>query len=586
MLTKLRIKNFKQIESAEIDLASAVVFVGQNNSGKTTALQALALWEKGLKRWAADRPADGKSKKRTGVTLNRRDLVALPIPSTPHIWTDLHYRVSAKEDGKPTVKQVLIEIGVDGISKGRKWTCDLEFAYGNPETIYCRPLRLDSAGTNWSELPSAEIIDQIKLAFLPPMSGLASVEPKWEPGRVSVLIGEGQTAQVLRNLCYNLHQSRSSQNVGWDRTAQICEQLFKVELTPPEYDATRGEITMKYRDTSRNGIELDISAAGRGLQQTMLLLSYFFVNPGTTILLDEPDAHLETLRQRQIYDLLVDTARSLNGQIIAASHSEVVLNQAAGRDTVVGFFLGKPRVMNDRGSQLLKSLQSIGFDHYMRAMQTGWVLYLEGSSDLAILKEFAKKLGHPVEHVLGNCFVHFVSTNVPSIAHDHFFGLKEARPDLIGVAIFDRLTAVLESDKNGLSQYSWKRREIENYLCTSDTLLAYARGPQASDLFEAAEVDRRVTAMEEAINSVAAALDTLAAEDKKPWSNEIKASDDFLSPVFRRYFQTLQLPASTLSKHSFHELVTYVPVNQIDMEMTDVLNRIHDICKRARPFNG
>jgi hypothetical protein len=33
----------------------------------------------------------------------------------------------------------------------------------------------------------------VKVAFLPPMSGLAAVEPKWEPGRINVLLGEGQT---------------------------------------------------------------------------------------------------------------------------------------------------------------------------------------------------------------------------------------------------------------------------------------------------------------------------------------------------------------------------------------------------------
>jgi hypothetical protein len=45
-----------------------------------------------------------------------------------------------------------------------------------------------------------EGMGDICVALLPAMSGLAAVEPKWEPGRIEVLIGEGQTAQVLRNL--------------------------------------------------------------------------------------------------------------------------------------------------------------------------------------------------------------------------------------------------------------------------------------------------------------------------------------------------------------------------------------------------
>jgi len=43
------------------------------------------------------------------------------------------------------------------------------------------------------------------------------------------------------------------------------------------------------------------------------------------------------------------------------------------------------------GSQVMKSLEEIGFEHYYHAEQTGWVLYLEGSTDLAILRAFAPK---------------------------------------------------------------------------------------------------------------------------------------------------------------------------------------------------
>ncbi|MCM2479484.1 ATP-binding protein [Serpentinimonas maccroryi] len=42
----------------ELELGSAAVFIGPNNSGKTTALQALALWDFGWLRWVEKR---GKS---------------------------------------------------------------------------------------------------------------------------------------------------------------------------------------------------------------------------------------------------------------------------------------------------------------------------------------------------------------------------------------------------------------------------------------------------------------------------------------------------------------------------------------------
>ena len=55
MLTKLTIRNFKRFGEVEIELGSPVVFIGPNNSGKTSAMQALALWDIGLQRWSEKR---------------------------------------------------------------------------------------------------------------------------------------------------------------------------------------------------------------------------------------------------------------------------------------------------------------------------------------------------------------------------------------------------------------------------------------------------------------------------------------------------------------------------------------------------
>ena len=51
MLTKLTVRNFKRFGEIEVELGNSVVFVGPNNSGKTSAMQALALWDIGIKRW-------------------------------------------------------------------------------------------------------------------------------------------------------------------------------------------------------------------------------------------------------------------------------------------------------------------------------------------------------------------------------------------------------------------------------------------------------------------------------------------------------------------------------------------------------
>lgn len=229
-------------------------------------------------------------------------------------------------------------------------------------------------------------------------------------------------------------------------------------LLPPKYIKERSELVMAYQEPGRTKLKLDLSSAGRGLHQTLLLLAYLYANPQTVLLLDEPDAHLEVLRQRQIYQLLTDLADKQGSQIVAASHSEIIMNEAAERDIVIAF-VGKPHRIDSRGSQVHKSLTDLGFEQYYQAEQTGWVLYVEGATDLAILKAFAATLGHAAIQLLDSVFVHYVSTNLPQRARDHFWGLHEAKDDLVGIALFDRLEKKLQ-EGGPLVEWAWQRRDI------------------------------------------------------------------------------------------------------------------------------
>jgi hypothetical protein len=295
------------------------------------------------------------------------------------------------------------------------------------------------------------------------------------------------------------------------------------------------------------------------------------------LLLDEPDAHLEVLRQRQIYQLLTEVAAGHGSQIIAASHSEVVLNEAANRDVVIAF-VGSPHRIDDRGQQVLKALTDIGFDQYYQAELKGWVLYLEGSTDLAILQAFAKTLGHAAARALGRPFVHYLTTNLPARAREHFFGLQEAKLDLVGCALFERIEKPLTTG-TPLTETMWQKREIENYLCHESVLLSYARHDQTDDLFGRAETDRREQVMRDCIKEIAEALQTLGRPG--PWSADVKASDDFLNPVFDRFFQKLGLP-NLLRKTDYHVLAGLVPAAMIDPEVIAKLDLILSVARKAK----
>ena len=578
MLTKLICRNFKCFGEVEVELGNPVVFIGPNNSGKTTALQALALWDIGLKRWNENRKGKPRPEKRPGVAVNRRDLISVPVPNARLLWRDLQVRDVQRVEGVQQTQNIRMDIIVEGVTAGKQWACGLEFDYANAESFYCRPLRLPAAdGKGLERMPVPDEAAELNVAFLPPMSGLASNETRLDRGAIDVRVGEGRTAEVLRNLCYLLNEQEDTE--AWKAICEQIKNLFGVQLDEPNYIRGRGEIEMNYRDGS---VLLDLSSSGRGLQQTLLLFAYMATHPEAVLLLDEPDAHLEILRQRQIYRKLTELAEKHHSQIIAASHSEVILNEAANRDVVIAF-LGVPHRIDDHESQLLKSLTSIGFEQYYQAQQQGWVLYLEGSTDLTILQAFAKKLEHPASAILERPYVHPVG-NQPKKAREHFYGLREAKTDLVGFCIFDRIEPELQTTPE-LREYKWKRREVENYLCQKEVLMAYAEAEAKKQgvgpLFANQFTNRWLCAMGEAIEEIENALATLGKAS--PWSPDIKVSDDFLNPLFDSFFKKLGLE-NRMRKTDYHRLVQYVPAGQIDPEVCKVLDGILEIAEQAVPM--
>lgn len=558
MLTKLRIRNFKQFDDVEIELGQRVVFVGPNNSGKTTALQALSLWYTAYQFSQNEVDALKTFSKFLGrvsqpVLINRYDFVSFPIVDLQSLWPTF-----LMDD--PVEREIIIQ--VNGMEDQNEWQLRFIFAFENGQALAVQAE------------PTESSVDNLRvpiIMFLPPMSGLAITEPLLTPGRINVLIGEGRTAEVLRNLCYTLYET--SPNL-WMKVVLLIEQEFGVTLSTPRYTVARGELGMQY--TTRDGYTLDISSSGRGMLQVLLLLVYLYNNPGAVILLDEPDAHLEIIRQRAIYTLLSDTAREQNAQLIIATHSEVVVDEAAGKDIVVALSpIGQPKRIDTRTAkgrqervQFEKALRDIRAVDYYQADLTGWILYLEGSTDLEILRRFAQRLKHPASELFERAFVHYVESNQPQIARDHFYGLRAAKPNLGGIAIFDRIDKQLPQEP--LTIVQWRRREIENYLSQPETVIAFAaqNGNEQAQVMDAIVRDR---------------VAPVALRDRQDrfWY-DTKMSDDFLPGVFEAYFTRLQLP-NVFYKTNYHILTDFVPDDQIDPEIGEKLDAIVAVAQQARP---
>jgi hypothetical protein len=320
---------------------------------------------------------------------------------------------------------------------------------------------------------------------------------------------------------------------------------------------------MEYQETG--GKKLDLSSAGRGFQQMLLILGFLYSGQNSILLLDEPDAHLEVLRQKEVYQFLSRSAAQTGSQIIVATHSETVLDEAAQTGQVIAF-VGKPHDLI-KNAELKKALNLIGYTDYVQAERFGRIVYMEGSTDLSLIRAFAELLNHPIKKLMDKLFVKYLSNNSPDDTYSHFFGLREAFPDLRGWALYDRIEKRI-GERPGIAETMWERREFENYLKVPEVLYRWAEQLYDPDmaLFQPVKEAMR-TAVEKTIAPMH------LEEPADPWWHNEKMSDNILGPVFSRYYKELGLPVA-MNKGDYYQLVSFMRPEEVEPEIADKLDKL------------
>ena len=569
MISKISIKNFKKLENISFTTAQSVVLIGPNNAGKTTLFQALCLWELGVTAFLHAKQKQDLNGKGY-VTINRRDLMNSPIVDARFLWKDKKV-TSKRENVQNGQIHIPLEIELQGENDGKAWVCKAEFTFSNAESITCRLL------TGYSQMHELYQQDMgIRFGFLQAMSGLAISEDKLTQGSIDRKLGEGRTAEVLRNICFNIlypETTKSSQyqpEENWQKLVKNIKQLFGATIEKPEYIRSTGLIDLFYTE---NKIRYDVSSAGRGFQQTLLLLAYLYSHPNTTLLLDEPDAHLEVIRQREIFQMLNQVAIEVGSQIFIASHSEVVLDEAAEHAQVVALIENQIIEINDNKhiKALRKALTNIGWEKYYLARLKKHILYLEGSTDLEMLLGFSRLLKHPVEQLLSEANIHYLGNNLPNDAKSNFVAIQPFVPNLKGLAIFDKLEKNIE--ERPIEILCWTKREIENYFARPNILKRYAISLAVEHKMDVKQFENIMDAVI-VNNTLPRRLNNL--EDI--WWSEGKLTDDWLDLIFPEFYEQIKL-SPIFRKGAYYQLIRLLKSNEIDSEIVEKLDRIYAFLK-------
>jgi hypothetical protein len=592
LLHYLELENFKRFgERQRIELDHPAVLIGPNNCGKTSAIQALALWSQAVRTWY-DARKDSSAKERTSTSLNRLNIVSVPVQRTRFFWHNTHVRKGTKDI------HLFITVGVE--YKGSVMPLSMRFRNQGDELVYCNP-----EGENSGDLDFIAHAAKLRVELLYPMSGLDTEEPILQPGRLDVLLGQGRTADVLRNLCLSV---ASSSEADWTHIVDLMRRLFHVELGKPE-ETSRGSITLSYRQTNVKEA-LDISSAGRGMLQMLLVFAYLYSHKGGVLLVDEPDAHLEILRQKQVYVLLRDIASKNGSQVVMVTHSEQILDEALDRNLTL-LLEGQADDLAGK-TDIRNSLKHFGAEHYVRARERGYVLYVEGGTDVDMLRALAERLDHRAaknwdERI--NTF--YVQNNYPLqdtdaelerveggfgiTPRDHFNGLRGLLPELHGLAVLDNDGQNRQDRTEGnLDIRYWRRYETENYFITPDLLRNFARLQYPSDdLF----TQQAQIAIEEALKEVISLqVFDCVMEDYSEWEKsppaaarlvwEAKTERRKLSKIAEEFFRALAKILNSpmlLKKGEFHRLVAYAELStSAEAEVRQKLDELEKLFNTAQ----
>jgi predicted ATPase len=468
-LKKLHVENFKRFDVLDLEFSGLNILVGPNNSGKSTALQACALFNFCYQSCLEKRNGNYIFQNRT---FGPDEFFAVPAAEPKDLWKNR--RVQRGNEAIPI--RLKAELYSGDIFE---FEIVLRFNRFSVQSVSGQPI---------SHTPSIILIP-----------GYTDFWPREERRTLAVrreMRNQAQHGGIIRNLLLDLRDNSEH----WDRFVNELAAIFPtIHLLRPAFDEqTDRYIRVGYteeentHDKTKRATppELDLFSGGSGFRQFVQILASILVEDATTVLLDEPDAHLFSKLQSELFSTMKRLVES-GIQIIAATHSTDLI-AAANPSQLVTFANGKPRRLSVWPEVLnmvstlggLENLSLLLIDAYRK------VIVVEDKSDEQYLRLWMSRiLGS--EH-----YKHIQARMVFLYAHGRPKGddvtqmldtLKQAYHsekalDIKAFVIADRDYALEDTMNAEKQRYSaspfsnsqlwhiWERVEIENYLINPNAI--------------------------------------------------------------------------------------------------------------------
>lgn len=472
MIKKVIIKSLKRFpEEGQTfdDLNRFQLVVGQNNSGKSTLLHALAIWQ-----YCIDECRAASRKGDAGIQVSLSNFTPLPLPDFRLLWNDKTERRYPKDDqGNKKQEYILVEIAVTwNTHAGNEKTFTVQLGYRGKETVSVIPLggwkefsELDG-GRGKDRDPAKSVFPVI--VYVPPTSNIEDHELYLNEGRIRALVGKGQPGSVVRNLILRTTSPDKASGKGYEQLSKHIRDWFGVEVLPPENRSAIDQyIEANYR--TQRGIELDWVNAGSGLLQTLIVLSFLYGYEPDVLLLDEPDAHLHVNLQRTLLDFL---KRQTNVQMIIATHAEEFIKRVKPQQITFLTPTGIRRVSDTEQARL--ALAEISNLDITNLLARKLIVYVEGETDEKCLRGWAEALADDPafsslkEDMKSVAFIYLSGGSAESMleqADRHFKGCKLLSEKAQRILVLDRNDGKWQNRvAHDPLLKVWRKKHIESYL--------------------------------------------------------------------------------------------------------------------------
>jgi energy-coupling factor transporter ATP-binding protein EcfA2 len=375
MLTNVWVKNFKAHADTAIDVRPITLFIGPNNSGKSSLSQALLVLRQAVARGSTTLtlPVQRKPTSLDDPYLFVEDQL-IDLGDFGHIVRRGEREISIGVDGhldfpnssrslEPFEAHLELRIRQDALAfhKGElkfsipplapSGAFSWEFTAGQPQlnvpfvpapgiNLHLIPVPsfqlLTSGGASFTGSPAPEVQVEIQtlqqnlprlpmtfLNSLHPIFPLRGLEERGSPltevparnlERMSVA---DRTVALLSMLAYDLDLQ--------ERISDWLEKLVQIRIKVPLLPGKR--VTLMSVPVESTGADSLFTNEGTGANQLpFILVPIGITPPGETILLTEPEAHLHPKLQSKVASLLLNLARTEKRQFVIETHSEHVLH--------------------------------------------------------------------------------------------------------------------------------------------------------------------------------------------------------------------------------------------------------------------